>query len=358
MKNNKYVVITGSDGLIGSEAVKFFSKLGFQVLGIDNNSRMKFFGKEASVLWKRKELKNNYSNYIHLNQDIQNSKKIDEIFEKYGKNIKLIIHSAAQPSHDWAATNPRLDYMVNSYGTLNMLESFRTYCPEATFIFTSTNKVYGDNPNNLDLVEDKTRYRIKKGSPYEFGISENMSIDNTLHSVFGASKTSADILVQEYGKYFGLKTVCFRGGCLTGPNHSGTKLHGFLSYLMKCLVTENEYIVYGYKGKQVRDNIHSSDLIWAFYEFFQNPKSGEVYNIGGGLESNCSMIEAIKIGENITQKKLNYKYSKNSRVGDHIWYISDLSKFKKDFPSWEIKYNVEQIMQEIFIENKTRWRKS
>jgi CDP-paratose 2-epimerase len=354
----KYVLITGSDGLIGSESVRYFSDLGFQILGIDNNSRKKFFGEEASVLWNRKELKKNIKNYTHFNQDIQNNKQIDKIFKEYGKNIVLIIHAAAQPSHDWAASNPRLDYMVNSLGTLNLLEAYRKYSPEASFIFTSTNKVYGDNPNRLNLVEDKFRYKVKAGTKFEFGINEQMSIDNTLHSVFGASKTSADILVQEYGKYFELKTVSFRGGCLTGPSHSGTSLHGFLSYLMKCIMTDSKYTIYGYKGKQVRDNIHSEDLVKAFYEFYLNPTNGEVYNIGGGIESNCSMLEAINIGEQIANKKLDYTYSDNSRIGDHIWYVSDLSKFKKDYPKWKIEKGIEIIMHEIFTENINRWKKS
>ena len=358
MSKVKYVLITGSDGLIGSESVRYFSDLGFQILGIDNNSRKKFFGEEASVLWNRKELKKNIKNYTHFNQDIQNNKQIDKIFKEYGKNIVLIIHAAAQPSHDWAASNPRLDYMVNSLGTLNLLEAYRKYSPEASFIFTSTNKVYGDNPNKLNLVEDKFRYKVKEGTKFEFGINEQMSIDNTLHSVFGASKTSADILVQEYGKYFGLKTVSFRGGCLTGPSHSGTSLHGFLSYLMKCIMTDSKYTIYGYKGKQVRDNIHSEDLVKAFYEFYLNPTNGEVYNIGGGIESNCSMLEAINIGEQIANKKLDYTYSDNSRIGDHIWYVSDLSKFKKDYPKWKIEKGIEIIMHEIFTENINRWKKS
>tara|TARA_Y100000996_G_scaffold64108_1_gene43403 strand:- start:2401 stop:3477 length:1077 start_codon:yes stop_codon:yes gene_type:complete len=358
MPKNKYVLITGSDGLVGSESVKYFSKLGFNILGIDNNSRKKFFGEDASVLWNRKMLKKEIKNYEHFNQDIQNSEKINKIFIEYGKNIDLIIHAAAQPSHDWAAINPRLDYMVNSLGTLNMLEAYREYCPEAPFIFTSTNKVYGDNPNKLDLVEEKSRYTIKNGSKYEFGIDEEMSIDNTLHSVFGASKTSADILVQEYGKYFGLNTVCFRGGCLTGPGHAGTSLHGFLSYLVKCIMTDEKYTIYGYKGKQVRDNIHSSDLVNAFHEYYLNPTSGEVYNIGGGIESNCSMLEAIQIGEEIVKNKLNYDYSDESRIGDHIWYVSDLSKFKNDYPNWKINYSIEEIMEEIFKGNINRWKKN
>ncbi len=358
VKNNKFVLITGSDGLVGSECVKYFSQLGYSILGIDNNSRKKFFGEEASVLWNRKSLKKTVENYIHFNQDITNKVQMEKIFSDYGTDIDLIIHAAAQPSHDWAATNPELDFSVNALGTLNILECYKTFCPKASFIFTSTNKVYGDNPNKIKLIEEEFRFSPYKESDYVNGINEKMSIDNTLHSIFGASKTSADILVQEYGKYFGLNTVCFRGGCLTGPSHSGTMLHGFLSYLMKCISTEKKYTIFGYKGKQVRDNIHSNDLVKAFHEFHKKPKSGEVYNIGGGLESNCSMLEAIEIGEKVSGKKLNYNYSNDSRVGDHIWYVSDLSKFKGDYPDWNTTYNITSCMEEIYNENIERWTKS
>ncbi len=351
---NKYVLITGSDGLVGSEAVLHFSKLGYKILGIDNNSRKKFFGEEASVLWKRKYLKENVDQYFHFNQDITNKNQMEKIFQKYNSDIEIIIHAAAQPSHDWAASNPRWDFSVNAYGTLNILECFREFSPNASFIFLSTNKVYGDNPNKLDLVEEEFRYSIKPGTEYELGINEKMSIDNNLHSLFGVSKTSADLLVQEYGKYYGLNTVCFRGGCLTGPSHSGTSLHGFLSYLIKCIVTGEKYTIYGYKGKQVRDNIHSTDLVNTFSEFHKIPKKGAVYNIGGGLESNCSMLEAIKIGEEISGKKLNYNYVDDSRIGDHIWYISDLSKFKKDYPNWKISYNINRIIEEIYNDSLSR----
>ena len=357
-KSNKYALITGCDGLIGSEAVKFFSNKNYKIIGIDNNSRKKFFGEEASVLGNRKQLKNEIKNFTHFHQDITNQNAMEHIFKKYGNTIDLVIHAAAQPSHDWASTNPRLDYSINSLGTLNLLECLRKFSPEATFIFTSTNKVYGDNPNNIELVEKKYRYDVKKGSLYQNGISENMSIDNTTHSIFGASKTSADILVQEYGRYFGLNTVCFRGGCLTGPNHTGTTLHGFLSYLMKCIISENEYTIFGYKGKQVRDNIHSLDLIKAFNEFHKNPRKGEVYNIGGGIEANCSMLEAIDIGEKITGKKLNYNYSDQNRLGDHIWYVSDLDKFKSHYPKWKINYTIEKIMEEMCQENYKKWSRN
>ena len=347
MDNKKIAIITGSDGLVGSESVKYFSKLGFKIIGIDNNSRKKFFGDDASVLKNREKLKSEVKAYNHINIDIT-SKKLNEVFEKYGNNIKLIIHTAAQPSHDWAATNPYLDFNVNAYGTLHLLENTRKYCKDAVFIFTSTNKVYGDNPNKIDFVELSTRYSPKKGSNFEKGIDENFAIDNTLHSLFGASKLSADIITQEYGKYFDMKTAIFRGGCLTGGGHAGTMLHGFLSYLMKCVVGEKIYNVFGYKGKQVRDNIHSSDLVTCFGEVYKSPKKGEVYNMGGGIYSNCSMLEAIELCEEISGKKLNYKYIDEPRKGDHQWYISDLSKFEKDYPNWKINYGIDDILLDIF----------
>ncbi len=347
MPSKKYALITGSDGLVGSESVRYFSKLGFEIIGIDNNSRKKFFGEEASVLQNRHQLKQQIPQYNHLNLDITGN-QVKQVFEKYGNNIKLIIHAAAQPSHDWAATNPFLDFNVNAYGTLNLLENTRNYCKDAVFIFTSTNKVYGDNPNKIDYVEKEKRYSPIKGSPYKDGFDEQFSIDNTMHSLFGASKLSADIITQEYGKYFGMKTVAFRGGCLTGGGHAGTMLHGFLSYLVKCVESDTKYNIFGYKGKQVRDNIHSLDLVNCFNEFYNDPKSGEVYNIGGGNYSNCSMLEAIDIAENIVSKKLRYEYIDEPRKGDHKWYISDISKFKKDYPNWKISLNIEDIILDIY----------
>jgi|TARA_Y100000389_G_C17452434_1_gene515801 CDP-paratose 2-epimerase len=347
MKKDKVALITGSDGLIGSESVKYFHKLGFKIIGIDNNSRKKFFGDEASVLKNRKLLKQNVPEYHHLNIDIT-SPRVEKIFKEYGDSLKLIIHTAAQPSHDWAASNPRLDFNVNAYGTLNLLENTRNYSKDAVFIFTSTNKVYGDNPNKIKYKELRKRYTPANNSDYKNGFSESFPIDNALHSLFGASKLSADILTQEYGKYFDMKTVAFRGGCLTGGGHAGTMLHGFLSYLMKCVVLEKEYSIFGYKGKQVRDNIHSTDLVNCFYEFYKNPKAGEVYNIGGGLESNCSMLEAIEISESIAQKTLNYNYIDETRKGDHQWYVSDISKFKHDYPNWKISYGINEILEDIY----------
>lgn len=348
-------LITGSAGLIGSEAVRFFSSLGMHVVGIDNDMRKFFFGEEASTTWNRKQLEAEVANYEHHDIDIRDYQRVQDIFQRFGQDISLIIHTAAQPSHDWAAKDPFSDFSVNANGTLNLLEATRHYCPDSAFIFTSTNKVYGDLPNNLPLVEQEKRWEIDSSHPYAEGIAENMSIDNSKHSLFGASKVAADVLVQEYGRYFGMKTVSFRGGCLTGPSHSGTQLHGFLAYLMKCTVTGKPYTVFGYKGKQVRDNIHSSDLIAAFYEFYKKPGCAEIYNIGGGRESNCSMLEAIDLCQNIANRELNYSYSEDNRIGDHIWYISDLSKFKRRYPDWSITYNVPRILQEIYDKNLERW---
>ena len=342
-------IITGSSGLIGSESVEFFSDKFDKIIGIDNNLRALFFGEEASTEWNTKRLISNFSNFSHYDSDIRNVDALENIFKTYGTDIKLIIHTAAQPSHDWAARDPITDFTVNANGTLNLLEKTRKHCPKATFIFTSTNKVYGDTPNGLPLIELEKRWEIDKSHPYYLnGINEEMSIDQTKHSLFGASKVAADILVQEYGKYFGMNTGIFRGGCLTGPNHSGTQLHGFLSYLMKCAITSELYTIFGYKGKQVRDNIHAFDLVNMFWHFHQNPRPGEVYNAGGGRHSNCSMTEAIEICENITGKKMNYKYSETNRIGDHIWWISDVSKFKNHYPNWSFQYNINDILLQIY----------
>lgn len=349
-------IITGSAGLIGSEASTFFANQGFEVVGIDNDMRSYFFGAEASTSWNRQRLEKSLSaKYRHVTADIRDYEAITQVFKQYGSDIELVIHTAAQPSHDWAAREPKTDFTVNANGTLNMLEATRQYAPEAVFIFTSTNKVYGDTPNRLPLVELEYRWEIEPGHTYEPGIREDMSIDQTLHSLFGASKVAADVLVQEYGRYFGLKSACFRGGCLTGPTHSGAELHGFLAYLMKCAVTGKPYKVFGYKGKQVRDNIHSADLINAFYEFFQAPRSGEVYNSGGGRYSNCSMLEAIQMCEEIAGRKLNWNYVEQNRIGDHIWWVSDNGKFSSHYPNWKLKYNVRQILQEIYEFNQERW---
>lgn len=350
------ILITGSAGLIGSESVKFFAELGFKIIGIDNNMRQTFFGAEASTEWNRDILVKQYEDqYIHYNTDIRDDQAISEIFKTFADEITLIIHTAAQPSHDWAVKDPFMDFTVNANGTLVLLENTRKYCPDAVFIFCSTNKVYGDTPNLLPLREEEFRWEIDPNHAYHKGIDENMSIDQTKHSLFGASKVAADVLVQEYGRYFEMKTACFRGGCLTGPSHSGTKLHGFLSYLMKCTMTKQPYEVYGYKGKQVRDNIHSYDLVNAFYHFYQSPRVGEVYNIGGSRFSNCSMLEAIAICEEISDQKLNWNYVESNRIGDHIWWISDVAKFQSHYPNWKLTYSIKDILQEIFTNNIERW---
>jgi CDP-paratose 2-epimerase len=342
-------LITGSAGLIGSESVEFFASKFDKIIGIDNNLRSYFFGADASTEWNRQRIETTVHNYIHHHVDIRNYVELEKIFLEYGKDIKLIVHTAAQPSHDWAAKEPLTDFSVNATGTMHMLELTRLNCPEAVFIFTSTNKVYGDSPNVLPLIEMETRWEIDQQHPYfDRGIDENMSIDNTKHSLFGASKVSADVMAQEYGKYFGMKVGIFRGGCLTGSRHSGTQLHGFLSYLMKCAITGDHYTVFGYKGKQVRDNIHSWDLVNMFWHFYQQPRQGEVYNAGGSRHSNCSMQEGITLCETISAKKMNYTYVDDNRIGDHIWWISDVNKFKTHYPSWDFKYNLEDTLVQIF----------
>ena len=344
----KKVLITGSAGLIGSESAKFFASLGFEIHGIDNNMRQYFFGKEASTEWSREKLKETLKDkYVHYNVDIRNEKALEKIF--LTNKFDLIIHTAAQPSHDWAAKEPITDFTINALGTLYLLENFREYCPDGVFIFTSTNKVYGDIPNRLPLIELKTRYELPKDHAYYKGIDESMSIDNSMHSIFGASKVAADVMVQEYGKYFGLKTAIFRGGCLTGPAHSGARLHGFLAYLIKCIARGEEYTIIGYKGKQVRDNIHSFDLVNAFYHFYKKPRKGEVYNIGGSRYSNTSILEAIEKTEQILNKKAKIEYSDKNRSGDHQWYISDVSKFKSHYPDWDYTYDNDKIIEELCI---------
>jgi CDP-paratose 2-epimerase len=348
-------IVTGAAGLIGSEAVSFFSDKFDIVIGIDNNFREYFFGEESTTLWNRNRLTNEYDNYKHHNIDIRNYDELYNVFHNYGNSIKLIIHAAAQPSHDWAAREPLTDFSINANGTLNLLELTRLLSPDAVFIFTSTNKVYGDNPNFLPLNEHEKRWEIDENHKYFLnGVDENMSIDHTKHSLFGASKVAADVLVQEYGNYFNMKTVVFRGGCLTGPNHSGAQLHGFLAYLMKCALTGANYTIFGYKGKQVRDNIHSHDLVQMFWNYYLNPKPGKVYNAGGGRFANCSMLEAIEICERISGNKLNYTYSEINRIGDHIWYISDLTKFKIDYPNWICEYGIEETLFQIFNGIKSR----
>jgi len=338
----KIALVTGSGGLVGQACVTRLISEGFKVLGIDNDFRKVFFGEQASNFNTIKHLCETYKNYTHFELDIRNFKSLVNIFSN--NKINLIIHSAAQPSHDWAAKDPFMDFEVNANGTLNLLECFRNYAKEATFIQVSTNKVYGDYPNNIEVAEHETRY-----IPHDLSaslINEKTPIDQSLHSLFGVSKTSADLLVQEYGRYFGLNTACFRCGCITGKAHSGVKLHGFLSYLIKCVKEGNPYEIIGYKGKQVRDNIHADDLVDAFMHFHSKPKVAEVFNMGGGVYSNCSVIEAINVAEELFNKKIKVIYNEKARLGDHRWYISDLSKFKTQYPSWSITKTIKDIFNE------------
>ena len=343
----RIALITGSCGLVGSESSIFFAKKGFKVLGIDNNTRRFFFGKDGDVTWLRRKLIKNIKNYNHFNTDIRNFNSLQKIFKKYRNKIKVVIHAAAQPSHDWAKNKPFIDFDINAKGTLNLLELTRMYSPNAPFLFMSTNKVYGDNPNYLPLIEKKTRWEIKNTHKFKSGIDESMSIDNCTHSFFGVSKSYADLIVQEYGKNSGLNTACFRAGCITGPNHSGAKLHGFLSYLVKASIQNKKYTLIGYKGKQVRDNIHSQDLVSCFWEFYKKPRKGEVYNTGGGKYSNCSILEALNIVEETLNIKIKKKILKQNRVGDHIWYVSDMKKFKKHYPNWKQRYSSKKIILEL-----------
>jgi len=344
----KVALITGSSGLIGGECVEFFHDKFDKIIGIDNNLRSYFFGIDGSTIWNKNRLEEKFENLQTEEIDIRDYSALEVVFSKYSTDISLIVHTAAQPSHDWAAKEPLTDFGVNATGTLNLLELTRLYCPKAVFIFTSTNKVYGDTPNYLPLIENEKRYEIDINHPfYKNGIDETMSIDNSKHSVFGASKVAADIMVQEYGKYFGMNTGVFRGGCLTGPNHSGAQLHGFLAYLMKCAITQSHYTIFGYNGKQVRDNMHSYDLVNMFWHYYQNPKHGEVYNAGGGRHSNCSILEAITFCEEISGNKMNFFYHETNRIGDHIWYISDVNKFKSHYPSWNWAFDLNQTMVQM-----------
>jgi CDP-paratose 2-epimerase len=350
-------LITGSAGLIGSEAVRYFAAKGLHVIGIDNDMRKYFFGSEASTEWMRRHLEATVPGYEHYSVDIRDQNGIFDIFRRCGRDISLVIHTAAQPSHDWAAREPFTDFSVNATGTLNLLEAARQCAPEAPFIFTSTNKVYGDSPNALPLVEQETRWEPDQRHEFaEKGITERMSIDHCLHSLFGSSKVAADVMVQEYGRYFGLRTACFRAGCLTGANHSGAQMHGFLAYLMRCNMTGTPYKVFGYKGKQVRDNMHSSDLIRAFDRFFESPGTAEVYNIGGSRFSHCSMLEAISMCQEISGREMEWEYVPENRVGDHIWWISDISRFQSHYPGYRLKFDTRAILREIHDRNRERWR--
>lgn len=351
------VLVTGSAGLIGSETVRYFAGLGHECVGIDNDLRRRIFGDDASTEWSRRRLEQDVPGYRHFDEDVRDLEAVERIFRRWGGDIALIVHTAAQPSHDWAARDPFTDFSVNAVATLNLLELTRRHCPGAVFIFTSTNKVYGDLPNELPLVELEERWEVEPSHPFaRHGIDESMSIDQSTHSLFGASKVAADVLTQEYGRYFGLRTGIFRGGCLTGPGHSGTQLHGFLAYLMKCCLLGEPYTVFGYKGKQVRDNIHAHDLVTAFHSFFQAPRPGEVYNIGGSRHSCCSMREAIRICERLSGRSMDVTFTDDHRIGDHIWYVSDVRKFQSHYPEWRYEFDLEALMVDLHDRMKARLR--
>jgi CDP-paratose 2-epimerase len=349
-------IVTGSGGLVGSEAVRHFVEAGFDVVGVDNDMRAYFFGESASTQPQTQKLEEAYPREFRAHDlDIRDADGVDRLFRSHAPQLDLVIHAAAQPSHDWAVSEPLTDFTINANGTLNLLEATRQHKPEATFVFTSTNKVYGDRPNVLPLEEQETRLELPRDHRYYGGIDTTMSIDESLHSLFGASKLAGDVLVQEYGRYFEIPTVCFRGGCVTGPNHAGARLHGFLSYLMRCAVTGDHYTVYGYEGKQVRDNIHSADLVEAFAAFHASPRAAAVYNIGGGRDSNCSLLEAIALCEQVSGRTLEWSLGETPRIGDHRWWISDLAPFRADFPDWRLQFGVEEILREIYERNVENW---
>jgi CDP-paratose 2-epimerase len=341
-------LITGAAGLVGSESVRFFSDQGFDIIGIDNDMRGRFFGKTASTQDNLDDLKASVANYRHFDLDIRDADALEGLFKKFSTQINVIIHTAAQPSHDWAASDPMTDFAVNATGTMLLLTLTRKYCSSAVFIFTSTNKVYGDSPNYLPLHESASRFELAGSHPYaRHGIDETMSIDQSTHSLFGASKIAADVMVQEFGRYFGMPTAVFRCGCITGTGHAAAEMHGFLAYLVNCAVKQIPYTIFGYKGKQVRDNIHSLDLVRMFWHFFNAPKAGAVYNAGGSRHSNCSVLEAIALCEKITGKAMQVSYSDENRKGDHIWWISDIRKFTRDYPQWSFTYDLTQMVEEM-----------
>jgi CDP-paratose 2-epimerase len=347
-------IVTGSGGLIGSQSVSHFVEAGFDVIGLENDMRAQFFGPSASTRPVTERLRERYTEFRSLELDIRDAGAVGRVFAE-ATDVRLVIHTAAQPSHDWAASDPQTDFGVNANGTLNLLEAARRHAPDATFVFCSTNKVYGDTPNFLPLEEGETRLELPASHRYHAGIDTTMSIDASMHSLFGVSKAAADLLVQEYGRYFDLPTVCFRGGCLTGPNHAGAELHGFLAYLMRCTVTGTAYTVFGYGGKQVRDNIHSADVVSAFQAFHENPRVAAVYNLGGGRDSNCSMLEAIELCQEIAGRELDWTLSDRARMGDHRWWISDLSEFRTDYPGWKLAYDVGSMLKEIYERNVEHW---
>ena len=351
----RVAIVTGSGGLVGSESVRHLVEAGFDVIGLENDLRAEFFGQAASTLPQTRRLLERYPEFRSLEIDVRDEAGVASVFAEHRRRVALVIHAAAQPSHDWASSNPHVDFDVNARGTLNVLEAARRYAPEATFVFVSTNKVYGDRPNELPLVELETRLDLPEDHPHFAGVDTSLPIDRSLHSLFGVSKAAADLMVQEYGRYFELPTVCFRAGCLTGPSHAGAQLHGFLSYLMRCTASGESYTVYGYGGKQVRDNLHSADLALAFDAFHRAPRPAAVYNIGGGRFSNCSMLEAIALCEQIAERPLDWTLGGETRTGDHRWWISDLAEFQADYPDWSPRYGVETILREIYEENAERW---
>ena len=348
-------IVTGSGGLIGSESVRHFAGLGFDVVGLENDMRAEFFGPDASTAHVTAALGSEVQGFRSLDVDIRDTDAVDAVFARHAREIELIVHTAAQPSHDWAASNPQVDFGVNANGTLNLLEATRRHTPDATFVFTSTNKVYGDRPNHLPLAELETRLELPEDHDYYDGIDVSMPIDLCTHSLFGVSKAAADLLVQEYGRYFDMPTVCFRGGCLTGPQHAGAQLHGFLAYLMRCTVTGDPYTIFGYDGKQVRDNIHAADVVRAFEAFHGGPRAAAVYNLGGGRQANVSMLEAIAACERIAGRKLDWTYSDQARIGDHRWWISDLGAFEADYPGWRLRWTIEDTLRDIHDQNVDHW---
>jgi CDP-paratose 2-epimerase len=347
-------IVTGSGGLIGSESVRRFVESGWDVIGLENDMRARFFGEEASTAHVTEELRETYAEFRSLDVDIRDAAGVERAFREAGA-VEAVVHTAAQPSHDWAAREPQTDFGVNALGTLNLLEAAREHAADVPFLFCSTNKVYGDTPNRLPLEEHEKRLELPRDHPYYGGIDTSMSIDHSTHSLFGVSKAAADLLVQEYGRYFEMPTVCFRGGCLTGPQHAGAQLHGFLAYLMKCTVTGTPYTVFGYGGKQVRDNIHSADLVACFQSFQRAPRAGAVYNMGGGRRSNCSMLEAIEVCERISGRELRWELSDEARIGDHRWWVSDVSDFAADYPDWQPRYGIDDILREMYEQNVERW---
>jgi len=349
-------IVTGSGGLVGSQAVAHLVETGFDVIGLENDSRARFFGPDASTAAVTTGLRDRYpAEFTSVNVDVRDQVGVERLVAGHRGQIEMFVHTAAQPSHDWAAREPLTDFHVNATGTINLLEAARTHAPDATFVHCSTSKVYGDTPNRLPLVDAGTRLDLPESHPYWHGIDTSMSIDGSLHSLFGVSKASADLLVQEYGRYFGMPTVCFRPGCLTGSAHAGTRDHGFLSYLMRCVVRDEPYTVIGYAGKQVRCNLHASDLVAAFAAFHRSPRPGAVYNIGAGRSSSCSVLEAIAIAQDITGRPFDWTLDPTPRIGDHRWWISDIRPFQADYPQWKPLHDVRDIRREIHDANAERW---